>query len=67
MDTDTHRNDDIYMTDGLDLVNNDVHIRNVEWNDIKHNHDTIGMVVMDSKGNLAGGTSTNGANHKIPG
>ncbi|XP_053400380.1 putative N(4)-(beta-N-acetylglucosaminyl)-L-asparaginase GE19290 [Mercenaria mercenaria] len=31
------------------------------------NHDTIGMVVVDSKGNVAGGTSTNGLNHKIPG
>lgn len=30
-------------------------------------HDTIGMIVIDSKGNLAGGTSTNGATHKIPG
>ncbi|XP_070552984.1 N(4)-(Beta-N-acetylglucosaminyl)-L-asparaginase-like [Ptychodera flava] len=31
------------------------------------NHDTIGMVVIDSMGNVAGGTSTNGANHKVPG
>ncbi|XP_033112945.1 N(4)-(Beta-N-acetylglucosaminyl)-L-asparaginase-like [Anneissia japonica] len=31
------------------------------------NHDTIGMVVVDGNGNLAGGTSTNGANHKVPG
>lgn len=31
------------------------------------NHDTIGMVVIDDKGNVAAGTSTNGANHKIPG
>ncbi|XP_005093163.1 N(4)-(Beta-N-acetylglucosaminyl)-L-asparaginase [Aplysia californica] len=31
------------------------------------NHDTIGMVVVDSKGNVASGTSTNGLNHKIPG
>jgi isoaspartyl peptidase/L-asparaginase-like protein (Ntn-hydrolase superfamily) len=30
-------------------------------------HDTIGMLVLDSKGNIAGGTSTNGASHKIPG
>ena len=27
----------------------------------------VGMVVLDSKGNVAGGTSTNGLNHKIPG
>ena len=25
------------------------------------------MVVIDAKGNIAGGTSTNGATHKIPG
>lgn len=31
------------------------------------NHDTIGMVVIDSKGRLSAGTSTNGMNHKIPG
>ncbi|KAL3878200.1 hypothetical protein ACJMK2_030568 [Sinanodonta woodiana] len=31
------------------------------------NHDTIGMVVIDSSGNVASGTSTNGLNHKIPG
>jgi N4-(beta-N-acetylglucosaminyl)-L-asparaginase len=30
-------------------------------------HDTIGMIAIDSKGNIAGGTSTNGASHKIPG
>ena len=30
-------------------------------------HDTIGMVAIDVNGNLASGTSTNGANHKIPG
>ncbi|XP_015766685.1 PREDICTED: N(4)-(Beta-N-acetylglucosaminyl)-L-asparaginase-like isoform X1 [Acropora digitifera] len=33
----------------------------------RHNHDTIGMVIVDSAGNLAAGTSTNGANHKIAG
>lgn len=31
------------------------------------NHDTIGMVAIDAAGNLAAGTSTNGARHKIPG
>ncbi|KAK3703351.1 hypothetical protein RRG08_011217 [Elysia crispata] len=31
------------------------------------NHDTIGMVVIDSVGNVWAGTSTNGANNKIPG
>lgn len=33
----------------------------------RYNHDTIGVVVIDSVGRLASGTSTNGANHKIPG
>ncbi|XP_075742571.1 N(4)-(Beta-N-acetylglucosaminyl)-L-asparaginase isoform X3 [Rhipicephalus microplus] len=31
------------------------------------NHDTIGMVVIDTNKRLAAGTSTNGMNHKIPG
>lgn len=31
------------------------------------NHDTIGMVAIDSEGRMATGTSTNGASHKIPG
>uniref|UniRef100_A0A4W3GNB9 N(4)-(Beta-N-acetylglucosaminyl)-L-asparaginase n=1 Tax=Callorhinchus milii TaxID=7868 RepID=A0A4W3GNB9_CALMI len=30
-------------------------------------HDTIGMIVIDKNGNVAAGTSTNGANHKIHG
>lgn len=33
----------------------------------RHNHDTIGMVAIDSKGDVAAGTSTNGAKFKIPG
>ncbi|XP_043560809.1 N(4)-(Beta-N-acetylglucosaminyl)-L-asparaginase-like isoform X1 [Chiloscyllium plagiosum] len=32
-----------------------------------HNHDTIGMVVIDKTGSVAAGTSTNGLSHKIPG
>lgn len=32
-----------------------------------NNHDTIGMIVIDQKGDIAAGTSTNGANNKIPG
>ncbi|CCI49305.1 unnamed protein product [Albugo candida] len=31
------------------------------------NHDTIGIVVLDSHGNMGAGTSSNGANHKIAG
>ena len=30
-------------------------------------HDTIGMIAISSQGHIAGGTSTNGASHKIPG
>ena len=33
----------------------------------ENNHDTIGMIVIDSQGHIAAGTSTNGLNHKIPG
>ena len=32
-----------------------------------YNHDTIGMIVVDVNGNVASGTSTNGARHKVPG
>eukprot|EP01102_Stenamoeba_stenopodia_P019666 TRINITY_DN747_c0_g2_i1.p1 TRINITY_DN747_c0_g2~~TRINITY_DN747_c0_g2_i1.p1 ORF type:complete len:376 (+),score=85.75 TRINITY_DN747_c0_g2_i1:100-1227(+) len=32
-----------------------------------HNHDTIGMIVIDQSGNIAAGTSTNGLTFKIPG
>lgn len=31
------------------------------------NHDTIGMIVIDEKGNIVAGTSTNGARYKIAG
>ncbi|XP_014679456.1 PREDICTED: N(4)-(Beta-N-acetylglucosaminyl)-L-asparaginase-like [Priapulus caudatus] len=31
------------------------------------NHDTIGMIAMDTDNNMAAGTSTNGATHKVPG
>ena len=43
----------------------------VDENSIKFggegNHDTIGMVAIDSQGNVASGTSTNGASFKISG
>lgn len=32
-----------------------------------HNHDTIGMIVIDKNNRISAGTSSNGANHKIPG
>jgi len=38
----------------------DNHVNNV-------NHDTVGMVAIDKSGNVAAGTSTNGAGFKIPG
>ncbi|KAG0719963.1 putative N(4)-(beta-N-acetylglucosaminyl)-L-asparaginase [Chionoecetes opilio] len=31
------------------------------------NHDTIGMIAIDARGHISGGTSTNGARNKIPG
>lgn len=31
------------------------------------NHDTIGIVALDGKGNIASGASTNGLTYKIPG
>lgn len=33
----------------------------------EENHDTIGVVAIDSNGHVAAGTSTNGAKNKIPG
>ncbi|XP_050726312.1 N(4)-(Beta-N-acetylglucosaminyl)-L-asparaginase-like isoform X3 [Eriocheir sinensis] len=33
----------------------------------RFSHDTIGMIAIDAKGHIAGGTSTNGARNKIPG
>nr|XP_023670519.1 N(4)-(beta-N-acetylglucosaminyl)-L-asparaginase isoform X1 [Paramormyrops kingsleyae] len=40
--------------------------RSVQHIDI-HAHDTIGMIVINQTGNVAAGTSTNGAKHKVPG
>ena len=31
------------------------------------NHDTIGMIAIDSDNNISAGTSTNGLSHKVPG
>lgn len=45
--------------------------KSVASNDIKSdcsdNHDTIGMIAIDKRGDIVVGTSTNGATHKIPG
>lgn len=52
----------------------DTNITKRHRNDPKHrrvfsdkNHDTIGMVAIDTAGRIAAGTSTNGAKFKIPG
>ena len=31
----------------------------------RNDHDTIAMVAIDAKGNIAAGASSNGANHKV--
>ena len=36
-------------------------------NSTEDNHDTIGIIALDLKGNIAAGTSTNGARNKIQG
>ncbi|XP_045204023.2 N(4)-(Beta-N-acetylglucosaminyl)-L-asparaginase-like [Mercenaria mercenaria] len=41
----------------------DKYMKNVDRN----NHDTIGIIAMDAKGNIASGASTNGLKYKIPG
>ena len=41
------------------------HGNSIEWG--PKNHDTIGMLAIDKDGNIAAGTSTNGAKFKIPG
>lgn len=38
-------------------------VRNID----RYNHDTISMIAVDTKGNIAAGTSSNGAKYKIPG
>ncbi|XP_072942044.1 N(4)-(Beta-N-acetylglucosaminyl)-L-asparaginase-like [Epargyreus clarus] len=41
--------------------------KNIQRKIDRFNHDTIGMVAIDKNGNIAAGTSTNGAKYKIPG
>eukprot|EP00092_Neocalanus_flemingeri_P018161 GFUD01019657.1.p1 GENE.GFUD01019657.1~~GFUD01019657.1.p1 ORF type:complete len:364 (+),score=89.51 GFUD01019657.1:281-1372(+) len=43
----------------------DRHGNRIEWG--PKNHDTVGMIAIDKDGNIAAGTSTNGAKFKIPG
>lgn len=48
-------------------------LANIEFNNNNHykidqnNHDTAGIVAMDSRGRIASGTTTNGLKYKIPG
>lgn len=49
--------------DQLDIHSEDRYNKDVN----EHNHDTIGMIAVDINGDVAAGTSTNGAGHKIPG
>ena len=46
------------------FISSENHIKSVFG---EGNHDTIGLIAIDRNGNLAAGTSTNGASHKIPG
>ncbi|KAJ1525930.1 hypothetical protein ONE63_009118 [Megalurothrips usitatus] len=50
----------------MDNINKEDALRSSNEID-SQNHDTIGMIAIDSKGLIAAGTSTNGARHKIPG
>ena len=50
-------------TPNTDKIKNQRFNKNID----KNNHDTIGMIAIDREGNIAVGTSTNGASHKIPG
>lgn len=49
------------------LEKNHSEIQRYNENVSAKSHDTIGMIVMDSNGDFAVGTSTNGASHKIAG
>uniref|UniRef100_A0A1B6G619 N(4)-(beta-N-acetylglucosaminyl)-L-asparaginase n=1 Tax=Cuerna arida TaxID=1464854 RepID=A0A1B6G619_9HEMI len=42
-------------------------VKTITNDQIKYSHDTISMVALDRQGRVAVGTSSNGANHKIPG
>lgn len=53
------------QTDTEEEFNAEQHGNKVEWG--PKNHDTIGMLAIDKNGNIAAGTSTNGAKFKIPG
>lgn len=43
------------------------HERHLAGDVSRTNHDTIGMVAIDTQGQVAAGTSTNGASHKVAG
>ncbi|RZC10215.1 N(4)-(Beta-N-acetylglucosaminyl)-L-asparaginase, partial [Asbolus verrucosus] len=50
-----------------EITSNDILSNHWEYFFSSDNHDTIGMIAIDENGDVAAGTSTNGANHKIPG
>lgn len=50
-----------------DSLGNCEHFKTQLYDAGKFHHDTIGMVVVDKNGDIACGTSTNGAIYKIPG
>ncbi|KAG0615858.1 hypothetical protein M758_5G071700 [Ceratodon purpureus] len=56
-------NDDGVVGDGVSRKLKSSSDKNIGYG----NHDTISMAVIDNKGRIAAGTSTNGASHKIPG
>ncbi|XP_050454542.1 N(4)-(Beta-N-acetylglucosaminyl)-L-asparaginase-like isoform X2 [Cataglyphis hispanica] len=49
------------------IQDNDNSYEELTFEGSEENHDTIGMLAIDSQGRTAAGTSTNGAKHKIPG
>lgn len=55
------------LTQQTDLNNVQDSDDNYVLNGSEENHDTIGILAIDSQGRTAAGTSTNGAKYKIPG
>ncbi|XP_072762786.1 N(4)-(Beta-N-acetylglucosaminyl)-L-asparaginase-like [Anoplolepis gracilipes] len=49
------------------IQDNEINYEKYTFGGSEENHDTIGMIAIDSQGHTAAGTSTNGASHKIPG
>jgi len=54
--------------DDIEVIENFLKTLKSETNFVDtKNHDTIGVIAIDHEGNIAAGTSTNGAKFKIPG